>query len=304
MTQKQFVEFEQLYKSQKNDKKAMKLLADLYLHGSTGKEYNIEKAFPYYKIAADMGDCVSAGMVGSSLLSGYGCKVDTSAGFRYLKMAVDGGLNTPGAQKMIADCYCNGIGCSENDEMAIKYYRMAALQNDAEAQFKCGSLMFLDKNHSDEYLHWWCCSHLNGFQDATEALNDFIKSGGRHGDASGFRQTVEWEIEDIKKNGIIPKSKSNGTSSHSTGCYVATAVYGSYDCPEVWTLRRFRDEVLAKTWRGRIFIRLYYATSPAVVKLFGNCQWFQSFFRRKLDKMVSDLQSNGFQSTPYQDCEG
>lgn len=25
------------------------------------------------------------------------------------------------------------------------------------------------------------------------------------------------------------------------GCYVATCVYGSYDCPEVWTLRRFRD---------------------------------------------------------------
>src|SRR5699024_12626084 len=23
----------------------------------------------------------------------------------------------------------------------------------------------------------------------------------------------------------------------SGGCYVATAVYGSYDCPEVWTLR-------------------------------------------------------------------
>ena len=31
------------------------------------------------------------------------------------------------------------------------------------------------------------------------------------------------------------------------GCYVATAVYGSYDCPEIWTLRRFRDKVLART---------------------------------------------------------
>ena len=27
----------------------------------------------------------------------------------------------------------------------------------------------------------------------------------------------------------------------SGGCYVATAVYGSYDCPEVWVLRRYRD---------------------------------------------------------------
>ena len=27
----------------------------------------------------------------------------------------------------------------------------------------------------------------------------------------------------------------------NNGCYVATCVYGSYDCPEVWVLRRFRD---------------------------------------------------------------
>ena len=82
---------------------------------------------------------------------------------------------------------------------------------------------------------------------------------------------------------------------------MATAVYGSYDCPEVWTLRRFRDEVLAETWYGRLFIRLYYAVSPTVVKLFGESEWFQNFFRARLDKMVSGLQAEGFAATPYQD---
>ena len=85
------------------------------------------------------------------------------------------------------------------------------------------------------------------------------------------------------------------------GCYVATAVYGSYDCPEVWTLRRFRDEVLAETWYGRLFIRLYYAVSPTAVKLFGDSPWFQNFFRDKLDTMVSKLQADGFESAPYED---
>ena len=93
----------------------------------------------------------------------------------------------------------------------------------------------------------------------------------------------------------------NNDSSGGQGCYVATAVYGSYDCPEVWTLRRFRDNVLAKTWYGRLFIHLYYAVSPTAVKLFGDSQWFQSFFRNRLDKMVSGLQANGFESTPYED---
>ena len=37
----------------------------------------------------------------------------------------------------------------------------------------------------------------------------------------------------------LPEKKS--------GCYIATAVYGSYDCPQVWTLRRYRDYTLAET---------------------------------------------------------
>lgn len=87
----------------------------------------------------------------------------------------------------------------------------------------------------------------------------------------------------------------------SGGCYVATSVYGSYDCPQVWTLRRFRDEILASTWYGRLFVYLYYAVSPGIVKLFGETSWFNTFWKGKLDKMVSSLQSNGFADTPYED---
>ncbi|HIZ10458.1 MAG TPA: leucine-rich repeat protein, partial [Candidatus Borkfalkia avicola] len=40
------------------------------------------------------------------------------------------------------------------------------------------------------------------------------------------------------------------------GCYIATAVYGSYDCPQVWTLRRYRDFSLSRTAPGRLFVKL------------------------------------------------
>ena len=104
---------------------------------------------------------------------------------------------------------------------------------------------------------------------------------------------------------VMPAGNVTVTANFSTGagggCYVATAVYGSYDCPEVWTLRRFRDRVLAKTWYGRLFIHLYYAVSPTAVRFFGQTQWFQDFFRSVLDPWVLDLQSEGFESTPYQD---
>ncbi len=85
------------------------------------------------------------------------------------------------------------------------------------------------------------------------------------------------------------------------GCYVATAVYGSYDCPEVWTLRRYRDNTLAITWYGRAFIHTYYAISPTLVKWFGNTNWFKNMWKPTLDKMVTKLNNNGVEDTPYND---
>ena len=89
----------------------------------------------------------------------------------------------------------------------------------------------------------------------------------------------------------------------ASACYIATAVYGSYDCPEVWTLRRFRDDVLGQSWYGRLFIKAYYAVSPTVLRIFGNADWFQNFWRDRLDNLVGNLQAQGFASTPYQDLE-
>ncbi len=93
-------------------------------------------------------------------------------------------------------------------------------------------------------------------------------------------------------------AKSNNTTS---GCYIATAVYGSYDCPQVWTLRRYRDYTLAVTWYGRAFIRTYYAVSPTLVKWFGKKEWFRNLWKPRLDKMVERLIQNGVESTPYDD---
>ena len=89
--------------------------------------------------------------------------------------------------------------------------------------------------------------------------------------------------------------------SDSQGCYVATCVYGSYDCPQVWTLRRFRDNTLAETMLGRAFIRTYYAISPTIVKWFGKTEWFKKMWHGVLDNMVQRLNDNGVEDTPYND---
>ena len=98
-----------------------------------------------------------------------------------------------------------------------------------------------------------------------------------------------------------PNGSSVPNTNSSGGCYVATCVYGSYDCPEVWTLRRYRDYNLDKTWYGRAFIKTYYAISPTAVKLFGDYDWFKKIFRRPLDNMVAILSTKGYENTPYED---
>jgi hypothetical protein len=85
------------------------------------------------------------------------------------------------------------------------------------------------------------------------------------------------------------------------GCYIATAVYGSYDCPQVWTLRRYRDSTLAESWLGRSFVRVYYTVSPTLVKWFGRKIWFNKFWHGVLDRKIKNLQKNGIKDSPYDD---
>lgn len=114
---------------------------------------------------------------------------------------------------------------------------------------------------------------------------------------------VEGDYDDPKFKELYDRFQNSNFNqpSKSGGCYIATAIYGSYDCPQVWTLRRFRDNVLAKSWYGRAFIRIYYAVSPTLVKWFGNENWFRKICKGKLDTFVKKLQNQGFKSTSYDD---
>lgn len=100
---------------------------------------------------------------------------------------------------------------------------------------------------------------------------------------------------------LIPQEEGGKGIELAKGCYIATCVYGSYDCPQVWTLRRFRDYTLCATWYGRLFIKYYYAISPTLVKWFGGTTWFRQFWKSKLDKIVSNLNNRGVDNTYYND---
>lgn len=108
-------------------------------------------------------------------------------------------------------------------------------------------------------------------------------------------------MDSLRNNQRRMEEEERRRNNNSGGCYIATCVYGSYDCPPVWTLRRFRDECLQQSAAGRAFIKTYYFISPKLVKAFGNAGWFRRFWRKRLDRMVGNLQEKGFRDTPYED---
>lgn len=149
----------------------------------------------------------------------------------------------------------------------------------------------------------------NNFSDKRHIISPLVIQNGKFG---CFRHNVykqyntrEYAESLVKK--YFPQEYGEGKlvfeEQKKKGCYVATAVYGSYDCPQVWTLRRYRDDRLAKTLLGRAFIRLYYAVSPTFVKLFGKTKWFNRLFKSYLDKTVKKLNDRGFENTAYNDKE-
>ena len=117
----------------------------------------------------------------------------------------------------------------------------------------------------------------------------------------GFEQIVPLIGGYIKKYDPSYQVPVLQKMSRSGGCYVATCVYGSYDCPEVWTLRRYRDNTLMKSWKGRAFVKLYYYISPRIVKLFGKTIWFNNIWKPILNRMVNNLKDRGYSDLPYID---
>ena len=135
----------------------------------------------------------------------------------------------------------------------------------------------------NKILNFWINGHYK--DHAISAYNKIKKINPKY--------TIDSNLEDT--------IKSYQAAEKQSGCYVATCVYGSYDCPQVWTLRRYRDYTLAETWYGRAFIKTYYAISPTIVKWFGNTDWFKKLWREKLDKMVNKLNKCGYENTKYND---
>ena len=73
------------------------------------------------------------------------------------------------------------------------------------------------------------------------------------------------------------------------GCFIATAVYGDYDCFQVMQLRSFRDIHLETNFIGRVFVRAYYKISPPIADWLLEQPWLAGKIRLVLNSIVKLL---------------
>ena len=188
----------------------------------------------------------------------------------------------------IAELFASVATDHYNKHMTVDGTFEECVQTNVSASLIIGKLEIVVKEY---------CNEKDVLVSLQKLYVTFLNSHSKFFNKEYLNETITRLSNEIRQ---VDSSFTAPTVS-SGGCYVATAVYGSYDCPQVWTLRRFRDYTLAETWYGRAFIRTYYAISPTLVKWFGHTEWFKKMWKGKLDHMVANLNAEGIADTPYED---
>lgn len=96
-------------------------------------------------------------------------------------------------------------------------------------------------------------------------------------------------IERVRRKSENRKEEKKEASE--SGCYIATAVYGSASHPAVSTLRRFRDGKLNTNKAGRFLVFFYYRLSPSLAQRIDSSSFLGRSIRKALDRFVSHLNS-------------
>lgn len=98
---------------------------------------------------------------------------------------------------------------------------------------------------------------------------------------------------------LKPQSASDGGGGG--GCFIATAAYGSAMHPKVNTLRQLRDRYLLTNALGRVFVDIYYRTSPPLAAVIARHDWLRTGVRTLLwplvwlvEAIVPDVQADAF----------
>jgi hypothetical protein len=119
---------------------------------------------------------------------------------------------------------------------------------------------------------------LNRFQASSVDIDDFIRNVQR------MERTHSGVNSSYSMQGRFETASGETTITSKKGCYIATAVYGSSEHPNVLCLRQFRDQYLEANWMGRALCAIYYRVSPILANSIFSGGRLRRWMRLALDR--------------------
>lgn len=128
------------------------------------------------------------------------------------------------------------------------------------------------------------------FGDGVFAETDGITTGVAHLFSTPGIFTVRLRVtDDVGQTAIGSTNVTiSGTSSGGggSGCFIATAAWGSPMHPRVMALRHFRDRYLLTNYPGRLFVKTYYLLSPPLADFISRHESLRTIARTALIPLV------------------
>lgn len=100
------------------------------------------------------------------------------------------------------------------------------------------------------------------------------------------------------RNQIITSNKKDKNSftitsspkkKKAAGCFIATAIFDSYESVEVKKLRIFRDKYLLKNYFGRLIVLIYYRIGPTFARIIGKSKVKKGFLKKCFETLIRKI---------------
>lgn len=171
------------------------------------------------------------------------------------------------------ESFCN-IGISE----FVKNLPTPILSDSTIYEFHFGAIAFKNIGKKEKYIA--CLKVLFSLKDFASHLNS---------------EDQELLSSDVQKYYSLSEELGSGYLNNiqvaevlkKSGCFIATTVYGSYYSPEVIVLRKFRNTYLLTNTLGKIFVQVYYLSSPIIAQYISRKPYMLRVLKKCfLDKIV------------------
>jgi hypothetical protein len=123
--------------------------------------------------------------------------------------------------------------------------------------------------------------YVNGAAATTTSTSDSTTFTADGASVTGAHLSFTYTFASPTDNsvGVVVAEERQGDDGP---CFIAGAVFGSYQAPEVWALREFRFHYLMTNAVGRAFVRLYETASPPIARFLAQHEWLKTIVRLAL----------------------